>query len=173
MIYLGADHGGYQLKEKIKQWLAEWKLPFTDLGTHTLDPEDDYPEFAFAVAEKVGAEDDPRLSWKKRNKGILACRSAGGVVIAANKVKGVRAVAAVDEKSARHSREHNDANILALSGDWMSEEVAKKAIKTWLDTEFSKEERHARRIKQIAEREEELFCGCGDGGCDCGEEGCY
>lgn len=158
MIYLGADHGGFELKEKIKQWFKEWKLDFEDLGAHTLDPEDDYPEFAFAVSEKVSQEDDMTKSWKKRTKGILACRSAGGVIIAANKIKDVRAVSVTDIKSTKHSREHNDANVLGLSGDWMSDKEAKEIIKTWLDTEFSKEDRHVRRINQIRERE--YGCGC-------------
>lgn len=158
MIYLGADHGGFEHKEKIKIWLKEWKLEYKDLGAHKLDPEDDYPQFAFAVAERVSQEDDMNKPWSKRPKGILACRSAAGVIIAANKIKDVRAVAVHDLTSAKHSREHNDANVLALSGDWMSEKEAKDIVKIWLDTEFSKEERHAKRIKQIREKENE--CGC-------------
>jgi ribose 5-phosphate isomerase B len=161
MIYLGADHGGFELKEKIKEWLKEWKLEFKDLGAHKLDPEDDYPQFAFAVAENVSREDDMNSPWKKRAKGILACRSAGGVVIAANKMRDVRAVAVTDEKSAKHAREHNDANVLALSGDWMNDKQAKDIVKIWLDTEFSKEERHRRRINQIREKEYGGGCGCG------------
>ena len=158
MIYIGADHGGYELKEKIKKWLSEWKLKYTDCGADTVDPEDDYPQFAFTVAEAVGREDDMTKSWSKRTKGILVCRSAGGMVIAANKVKDVRAIAVTDIKSAKHSREHNDANILGLSGDWMDEKQAKEIVKMWLDTEFFGEVRHKRRIDQIRERE--YSCGC-------------
>lgn len=166
MIYLGCDHGGFQLKEKVKKWLGEWKLEFKDLGAHKLDPEDDYPQYAFAVAEKVSQEDDMTQAWKKRTKGILICRSAGGVIIAANKVKEVRAVSVWDLKSAKHSREHNDANVLGLSGDWMNEAEAKEIIRAWLNTEFSHEKRHERRITQIRERE--YSCGCGgDCGGDC------
>lgn len=163
MIYLGADHGGYKLKEKVKEWLADWKLKYEDLGPHKLDPDDDYPEYAFAVAERVSREDAMTDNWKDRAKGILICRSAGGVVIAANKVKDVRAVAVVDLKSAQHSRAHNDANVLGLSGDWMSETEAKSIIKIWLSTEFSGEEKHLRRINQI--REKEFMEGCCGGGC--------
>ena len=158
MIYIGADHGGYELKEKIKQWLSEWKLQYVDCGAHTVDPEDDYPQFAFSVAEAVSHEDNMTKSWSKRTKGILVCRSAGGMVIAANKVKDIRAIAVTDLKSAKHSREHNDANVLGLSGDWMNEKQAKEIIKMWLDTEFSNEARHKRRINQIRERE--YGCGC-------------
>jgi ribose 5-phosphate isomerase B len=145
MIYLGADHAGFALKEQIKIWLNEWGLEFTDCGNTIFDTNDDYPDFAFAVAKNIIA--DPE------SKGILACRSATGMVIAANKVKGVRAVAAFDERSARHSRTNTDANVLALPGDWFSEEKAKEILKTWLDTPFSKEERHIRRLTKIEQFE--------------------
>ncbi len=172
MIYLGADHGGYQLKEKVKQWLDEWGYPYKDLGAHTLDPEDDYPQFAAAVAQKVSKEDDRDLAWKKRAKGILLCRSAGGVIIVANKFSAVRAVAAYDTTGAKHSREHNDANILGISGDWTNDSDAKKMIKIWLETEFSKEARHDRRIKQILKLENQCCCDCeGDCHCSCPPSG--
>jgi ribose 5-phosphate isomerase B len=104
-------------------------------------------------------------------KGILFCRSSGGVVIAANKVKGIRAVAAWDEKSAMHAREHNDANIIAIAGDWTDEESAKKIVKIFLETEFTKEDRHVRRINQIMDYEMQMdwMGGCCGGGC-CHEE---
>lgn len=157
MIYLGADHGGFKLKEKIKEWLAEWKLSFKDLGPAKFDPDDDYPQYAFAVADAVSQEDDLSTNWSKRPKGILVCRSAGGVVIAANKVKDVRAVAIYDVKSARHAREHNDANVIGLSADWIDEKATKEILQIFLKTEFSGEERHRRRINQI--REKEYGCG--------------
>lgn len=152
-VYLGSDHGGFELKENVKSWLTEWNIPFEDVGAHTLDPEDDYPVFAFDVADQVGAQDNENLSWQERPKGILLCRSAGGVVIAANKVKGVRAVAAVDTKSAEHARLHNDANVLALSGDWLSESEAQKIVRVFVTTEFSGEARHKRRLDMIREKE--------------------
>ncbi len=158
MIYLGADHGGFELKEKVKLWLSDWGEKYEDLGAKELDPDDDYPQYAFKVAEKVGIEDDMSLNWKQRAKGILLCRSAGGVVISANKLKEARAVGVYDEKMVKHAREHNDANIIAISGDWTKENEAKKLVKTFLDTEFSKEDRHKRRINQI--REKEYQCGC-------------
>ena len=162
MIYIGSDHGGYQLKQKIKQWLRKWGESFEDLGNKTLDMADDYPQYALAVAEKVADEEKLNKSatiWRNRSKGILICRSAVGMVIAANKVKDVRAVAVADLKSSKHSREHNDANVLGLSGDWMSEAQAKDIVKVWLDSEFSHEKRHERRVDQI--REKEYRCGCG------------
>lgn len=147
-VYLGADHGGYQLKEKIKGWLDQWKYPYADLGNTQLDNSDDYPDFAFKVGEAVAGEPNSR--------GVLACRSGVGMAIAANKIKGIRAVAPVDEASAIHSRSHNDANVLALSGDSLSDEKAKKVLKIWIETKFSNEERHRRRLAKIASYEKRL-----------------
>ena len=151
MIYIGSDHGGFELKEQMKEWLGQWQCQFEDCGAFKLDPEDDYPQFAFAVAQKVSKKDSllEDCLWEKASKGILICRSAGGVIIAANKVKGVRAVAVYDEKMASHARLHNNANIIGISGDWTNPEEAKKIVKTFLDTQFSNEERHARRLEQI------------------------
>lgn len=146
MIYLGADHGGFELKEKVKKWLEEWNYRYRDMGNEKNEENDDYPQFAFRVAEHV-AEDD------EKNKGILICRSAVGMVIAANKVNGVRAAAVYDEKMAVKSREHNNSNVIALSGDNLSEDEAKKILKIWLETPFSSEDRHQRRVEQIKEFE--------------------
>lgn len=164
MIYIGADHGGFKLKVKIKKWLTEWKLEYEDVGAHKLDPEDDYPQFAFAVAEKVADDDDMNAEWAKRPKGILLCRSAGGMIIAANKIKDIRAVAVANETQAKHAREHNDSNVIGISGDWTTEDDAKKIIKIWLDTEFSGEDRHDRRVQQIRQKEY-MGKGCCGGSC--------
>ncbi len=160
MIYLGSDHGGFDLKEKLKKWLTAWELPWEDLGNTIYEKEDDYPQYAFLVAQKVVTEEENGkkfpLPWKDRPKGIICCRSAAGMVIAGNKVKGARAASAFDERSAEHCRVHNDANILALSGDWLDELLAQKILKTWLSTEFSGEERHIRRLKLIKEYEKNV-----------------
>lgn len=157
MIYLGSDHGGFDLKEKIKKWLTAWGFVWEDLGNTLYEKEDDYPQFAIDVAQKVAEKEREGkihpLPWKERPKGIICCRSAAGMVIAANKVHGARAASAFDERSARHCREHNDVNILALSGDWLEEYQAKKILQIWLSAEFSGEERHVRRLKQIEEFE--------------------
>lgn len=144
-IYLGADHGGFPLKEKVKTWLTQWRYAFEDKGAVSLNPDDDYPDFAFAVADAVAKNEQDR--------GILICRSSGGMVIAANKVCGVRAVAVFDEKGAKMAREHNNANILGLSGDWLDEEKAKAIVKTFITTQFSQDARHQRRLDKIAVRE--------------------
>jgi len=149
MIYLGSDHGGFYLKEKIKNWLTCWGYRWQDLGNTIYEEDDDYPLFAFKVAQKV-VEGEGKA---EKPKGVLCCRSAAGMVIAANKVKGARCVAAFDMVMALHSRLHNDANILALSADFLSERKAKKILKVWLETEFSGEARHKRRLKEIRDFE--------------------
>ena len=144
-VYLGSDHGGFELKGKMKEWLKEWGYEYEDCGNTVYDKDDDYPDYAFAVARKVTEDKD--------SMGILGCRSAAGVVIAANKIKGVRAGGAHNIKSAKHMREHNDANVLAVSGDWLDEEQAKGIIEVFLRTKFSGDERHVRRLRKIAEVE--------------------
>lgn len=151
-VYLGADHGGFALKEKVKTWLVDWKIEFEDKGAKTLDPADDYPQFAFSVGEAVSGTPDA--------KGILLCRSAAGMVIAANKVAGIRAVAVSDVRGATHAREHNNANIIGISGDWTDEEMTKHIIKAFLDTKFSNEPRHKRRVDQISAYESSCCGGC-------------
>jgi ribose 5-phosphate isomerase B len=157
MIYLGSDHGGFDLKQTIMKWLSEHGFEYTDLGNTVHDSEDDYPEYAFLVAKKVAEEEKAGkkypTSWKERAKGILLCRSAGGVVIAGNKVLGARVVPCYDAKQAEHARAHNDANVIALSGDWLEEHEIEPILKAFLETEFSGEDRHTRRLNQIREFE--------------------
>ncbi|MBI3051543.1 RpiB/LacA/LacB family sugar-phosphate isomerase [Candidatus Woesearchaeota archaeon] len=148
-VHLGCDHGGFSLKEALKKHLSSKGYDVSDEGAHRLDPQDDYVDFALKVAKKVGVAEGKAL-FQDKVRGILLCRSAAGMVIAANKVKGVRAVAAFDEESARHSREHNAANVLGLSGDWMEEKKALHLADVWLSTSFSNEERHSRRLRKIA-----------------------
>lgn len=141
MLYIGSDHGGFSLKETLKAYLSSKGVAIEDRGAPTLDPGDDYPQYAMAVAKAVLQD--------KANQGILICRSGGGMGIAANRFKGIRAVEVVDEKSAIHAREHNNANIMTLSAEWMDEEVAKHVVDVFLSTPFSGEERHIRRIQEL------------------------
>ena len=150
-VVIGADHGGFELKNALLTFLEGKGYEVVDEGPSAFDPDDDYPDFGKKVAEKVGKEGSE--VGQKKVMGILICRSAAGIVIAANKVKGIRAVAAINEKQARHSREHNDANVIGLSGDWTSEQEAKKIVTAWLETPYSNEERHTRRLKKIASME--------------------
>lgn len=147
-IFLGTDHGGYELKNTIKEWLLHEGYQVEDKGAFVLDPDDDYPEFAFAVAEAVVASGESGL-------GLLFCRSGGGVAIAANKVRGARALEIGSPQEAQYARQVNDANIATLPADWLSEEQCKAIIKAFLEADFSNEERHARRVAQIVEYEEQ------------------
>jgi len=141
MIVIGADHAGFKLKAKLKRWLTEQGNKVTDTGAHKLDKNDDYPVYAYKVAKAVAGG---------KGKGILLCGSAEGVCIAANKVKGVRAVAVWNVQNAKLSRKHNDANVLCLSGWELSPAQAKKIVKAWLKTAFTAKARHVRRLKEIA-----------------------
>lgn len=143
-IILGADHGGYELKNNIAEWLKTQGHQIKDVGTFS--PESvDYPDYAKIVGEEV----------VKGNfdKGILVCGSGVGISIAANKVKGVRAVLCHDVVMARLSREHNDTNIIAMGGRFIAKDLAYEILNVWLNTEFSGG-RHARRIEKISSLEE-------------------
>jgi len=150
-VVIGADHGGFELKNALKKFLEETGYAVEDEGPEEFDPDDDYPDYGRKVAEKVGR--DGKVIGQRTAMGILICRSAAGIIIAANKVKGVRGVAVFEETAAKHSREHNDANVIGLSGDWLDEEKAKKIVLTWLETPYSDEPRHTRRLRKIAEME--------------------
>lgn len=140
-VYLGADHGGYKLKEEIKNWLYEWQIKFEDLGAYEFKSDDDYPDFAWPVGVKVGSEPG--------SFGILACRSGQGESIVANKAKGARAALAWNEKTAHAARNDDDANILCLPADYVSVDTAKKIVQTFLKTPFADEERFQRRVNKV------------------------
>lgn len=140
-VFLGSDHAGFAAKEKLKQYLDRKKVAYEDL-TPVRYEGDDYPEAAFAVAIAVANQ--------KEGRGILVCGSGEGVAIAANKVLGIRAVAVTDARLARLSRLHNDANVLGLSGWLLSQAKLRQIVSIWLQTKFSGEKRHERRIKEIA-----------------------
>ena len=142
-IFIGTDHAGFELKNKLYEYLINKGHDVVDVGPFEYEKLDDYPDFAFEVATKVIGEDD--------SKGILICTSGQGMAMAANRVRGIRAAVVWDEEAAKHSREHNDANVISLPGKRVSEEEAKKIIDTWLETEFTNEERHKRRIAKIEE----------------------
>ena len=146
-VFIGADHGGFELKQVTKSWLMSEGYEVTDCGADHYDPLDDYPDFAFPVADGVSADTEDHA------RGILFCRSSGGVVIAANKVKGIRAVSVMDVLSAQHARQHNNANVIGISGDWVEKNQVEKIITAFLETPFLHDERHERRLEKIAERE--------------------
>lgn len=146
MLYIGADHGGYKLKESLKQYLIKQKIAFVDLGAKTLKPGDDYPDYAKLVSAKVKAS-------PKANSGILICRSGQGVCIVANKFKGVRAALVWNTKEAKMSRTDDMTNVLCLPADYVSKSVAENIVGVWLTTNYSKDKRHIRRIQKISKLE--------------------
>ncbi len=141
-IFIGADHAGFRLKERLKRHLSALDFEVKDFGNKVLDPLDDYPDFMIPVAKDVAK--NPR-----RSRGIVIGGSGQGEAMVANKVKGVRAAVVYDEYSAKMSREHNDSNVMALGARTLDFKEAKKLVKIWLETPFSGEERHKRRIKKM------------------------
>lgn len=141
MIYIGADHRGYQLKEKLKVFLSDLGFQYEDCGAFELNKDDDYPDFAKAVAEKVASNPD--------SKGILICGSGIGIAIAANKIKGIMAGTALNPIQIASAEGDEGLNVLALSSDFVSEEINKAIVKTFIDSKFSGAERHVRRVNKI------------------------
>ena len=142
-IYLGTDHAGYELKGELKPYLEELGYEVEDKGATKLDEKDDYPDFIFPVAEAVASDPEGR--------GIILGGSGQGEAMTANRVKGVRAAVYYGgkEEIITLSREHNDANVLSLGARFITPDEAKKVVKKWLDTAFSNEERHERRIGKL------------------------
>lgn len=142
-IAIGSDHGGYELKNSLVEFLKKEGYKVEDFGTHSKES-CDYPLIGFEVAQAVGKG--------KAARGILICKTGVGMAIIANKVHGVRAAACYDKDMARSSREHNDANVLVLAASYTDAGKAKEIVKVWLGTEHAGE-RHARRVKQIKQFE--------------------
>ena len=139
IVAVGADHGGYTMKEMLKSHLMKAGYQVTDCGTNSTESVD-YPDFAFAVAEMVGLG----RAWR----GIIIDGVGIGSCITANKVPGVRAAMCYDHATAVNSREHNDANVLTLGAGLIGENLARQIVDTWLSTEFGGG-RHARRVDKI------------------------
>ena len=140
MIAIGSDHGGYALKQRIIHYLEEKNLPYEDVGCHGEDS-CDYPVFGHAVAEAVAEG--------RAQKGIVICTTGIGISISANKHPGIRCALCADSTSARLTRLHNDANMLALGAGITGEILALEIVDTFLNTPFSGEERHQRRVNLI------------------------
>lgn len=140
MIAIGSDHGGFELKQAIMAHLDKRGLEYKDFGTHD-KASCDYPEYGKAVAHAVASGEYER--------GIIICGTGIGISISANKVPGIRAALCTDCFMAEATRLHNDANILALGGRVVGEGLALKIVDTFLDTPFSNDERHIRRISKI------------------------
>lgn len=140
MVAIGSDHGGYILKEKIIEYLKKQNIPYQDMGCYSLES-CDYPIFGQAVAKAVANGEC--------EKGIVICTTGIGISISANKIAGVRCALCSDTLSAKMTRLHNDANVLALGGGMIGENLAIDITETFLNTEFSGEEKHKRRISLL------------------------
>lgn len=143
-ITIGSDHAGFEMKQKLVTYLSELGHEVHDIGPKHFDREDDYPDFIAPVACEVAL--DPKNCF-----GIILGYSGTGEAIVANRQKGVRAANFYggSMEIIRLSREHNDANVLSLGAGFLNDDLAKQAVKLWLDTKFSGQERHVRRIAKI------------------------
>ncbi len=143
-IYIGSDHAGYDLKEKLVTYLKTAGHHVEDMGPKHFDPEDDYPDYVDLVAKKVSENE-------VENRGIILGGTGTGEAIAANRFQHVRAAVFYggSMEIIRLAREHNDSNVLSLGARFLNEELGKQAVKLWLDTSFNDHPRHARRIKKI------------------------
>ncbi|MBB1244278.1 ribose-5-phosphate isomerase [Streptomyces durbertensis] len=144
-VYLGSDHAGYELKNHLVQWLKDNGHEPVDCGPHLYDAVDDYPPFCLRAAERTAADAD--------SLGIVIGGSGNGEQIAANKVKGVRAVLAWSEQTAALGREHNNANVISIGGRMHTVEEAERFVELFLNTPFTGEERHERRIAMLSDYE--------------------
>jgi ribose 5-phosphate isomerase B len=144
-VAIAADHGGYELKQHVKRWLAEHGHVVADFGTDSTQSVD-YPDYGFAAAEAV--------AHGEADAGVLCCTTGIGMSITANKVPGIRAALVADADLARNSRTHNDANVLCLAGKRTDPQTADAILETWFSTAFEGG-RHARRVEKIAAKERE------------------
>ena len=144
-IAIGADHGGYDLKSELVEFLKGLRHEIHDVGPHTLEPTDDYPDFAKAVAHRVANGE--------ADQGIMVCGSGVGASVAGNKVRGVRASVCHDTYSARQGVEHDDMNVLCLGARIVGGELAKELVRAFVSARFSGEERHRRRLAKVLEME--------------------
>ncbi len=149
IIYIGADHRGFKMKEYLKKELKDSGYEVEDVGNLVYEENDDYPDFAAGVAERVAKNEN--------SKGILICGSGVGVDVAANKFPGIRSSLVVNSDQAFDSRNDDDANVLCLSSNYLEFEEAKKIMKTWINTPFDGGGDYLRRVRKIATIEESIL----------------
>lgn len=141
MIYIASDHGGFNFKKLIYDYLMEKNIPVTDLGPYEIDPNDDYPDYVSKLTSKVLENSE--------NKGILICRNGVGVCMAANRYNGIRCTLSWNPDHTRSTRVDDNSNVLALPGDYISNEEALACVRMWLETPFSNQDRHVRRLEKV------------------------
>ncbi len=155
-VIVGADHGGFKLKEDIKKWLTGQKYEVLDVGAEKLDEKDDFVDYAELVAEGVAGDPDAR--------GILFCRNGFGMMIAANRFQGVRCGEAFDIKAIKRGRSDDDINCLSVPADYIKGGEVEKMVEAFLKTDFSGEERYKRRLWKLEMLGGGGCCGGGCGG---------
>lgn len=164
LIYIGADHRGFELKGKLKEFLKLRGYTVVDLGDEKYNESNDYPLFAMKVAKQVSQEFETA-------RGILVCGSGVGMSVVANKFLHIRAALAGTPDQAYDSRNEDDTNVLALGANYLDEATAKKIVLTWLETPYAGEERFQRRIEEISRLEEKLISPITDDENDNGKKG--
>jgi len=147
-ISVAADHNGYELKNEISEILKRAGHDVIDIGPHSLDPLDDYPDYAKPLAESV--------SSGETNRGIMVCGSGVGASVAANKIKGVRAAVCHDIYSAHQGVEHDNMNVLCLGSRIVGIEVVRELVSAFISAVYTNEERHARRLNKVIEMENDF-----------------
>lgn len=143
IIYIGADHRGFNLKEAVKNFLRDRGYQVIDVGNQTYNEQDDYTDFAAPLAKKVSAD-------YENSRGILICGSGIGMSIVANKFKRIRAGLIMNADHAFDARTEDDVNVLVLPAEFLTSDVVRKVLIAWLETPFSREPRYLRRIEKIA-----------------------
>lgn len=146
MIYLGADHRGFALKEKIKNWLNQWKHDSEDLGPSSLNPDDDYTVYGESVAKKV--------QGNPNSFGILICGSGVGIDVVANKYDGIRSSIGKTREQVKAGRKDDNMNVLVIAADYTNEAEAKEMIKAFIETNYDKAPHHQKRLDDIKKIEE-------------------
>ncbi len=152
IIFIGADHRGFPLKNALKTWLADRNIPTTDVGAETLDPQDDYPVYAQKVAQNIAS------NWgvgREDSRGIVICGSGVGVDIVANKFAGVRCGLGINVDQVIAARRDDHINVLALAADSTDDAQAKEMTKAFLETDYEDAERRSRRLEEIKKIEEQ------------------
>ncbi len=148
MIYLAADHRGFELKGKIRDWLKEWGEEYEDMGNVSYDKNDDYPDYASKVAEAVS---------EGKGRGIVICGSGVGVSFVVDKYRGVRSMIGFNQEQVKHGVEYDHVNVLSLAANHFSESQMKEMVKVFLKTKFGQEERFLRRSDKIKQLEVKNF----------------
>ncbi|MCB9798672.1 RpiB/LacA/LacB family sugar-phosphate isomerase [Candidatus Nomurabacteria bacterium] len=144
-LYIASDHGGYQLKKRLIRYIEnELNLSIEDIGPFEYDESDDYPDYVLPLSQEV---------LKTSGRGIVICKNGIGVCIGANKVDGIRCGIGYNLMAAETMMADDNTNVLALAAKGLSEEHAMAIVKKWLETDFSNEERHVRRLKKVSEME--------------------